>query len=325
MFEIKDELTLENVLKKIDEYSIFKAYCKPFKELDKSFSSELRTDPKPSCRIIYRGGRLIYKDFGEEGSLDCFGYIMKKYQMTFRQALGAVNTDFNLGLQQELARPSLNFFGFEDKVKLIEKKEAEIKVKYRQWNKADVKFWREGFKIELETLQLYKTRPIQWMFVNDKFITAPKQSYASLIDVENSKSIYKIYSPFDEFKWLTNCKSHHYLGYSQLPRIGELLIITKSLKDVMELYQMGYNSIAPQSESRQIKDGFMELLRKRFNRIIVFFDNDNAGRLGAEKITSKHSIENIIIPVDTGCKDISDYVKLHGLYQGKQLVTQLIT
>ena len=134
MFEIRDELSLENVLKRIDEYSIFRAYCKPFTEINKPFSSELRTDPKPSCRIIYRGGRLMYKDFGEEGSLDCFAYIMRKYQMTFRQALGAVNIDFNLGLAQDYIKPSLNFFGFEDKVVLKEKKDVEIKVKYRKWN-----------------------------------------------------------------------------------------------------------------------------------------------------------------------------------------------
>jgi len=206
VFEIKEDLTVDNILSRIDEYNIFRAYCPNFKEIDKPFKSEYRDESIPSCRIIYKNKRLWYKDFGSgDKAVDCFGYIMKKYSMSFLQALGIVNLDFNLGLQQgTLIRPSLNLFGFTDKVVLTEKRDTEIQVKYRAWLKKDVEFWRDTFYIEKNTLELYQTSPIKYLFINGKFMVAPELSYASLIDVEDSKPIYKIYSPNNIYKWLTN-------------------------------------------------------------------------------------------------------------------------
>ena len=37
MFEVKEKLTKENILSRIDEYSIFKAYCPNFKEIETGF------------------------------------------------------------------------------------------------------------------------------------------------------------------------------------------------------------------------------------------------------------------------------------------------
>ena len=159
MFEIKDALTVQNILKRVDEYSIFKSYCHNFNEIDKPFVSELRKEDIPSCRIIYSRGRLWYKDFGEADKMvDCFGYIMKKYSLNFIQALGVVNTDFNLGLQQgEILKPSLNLIGLPDKPEYKEKSPVKLKVKNREWTKGDVDFWRGNFHIEKETLDIYNT------------------------------------------------------------------------------------------------------------------------------------------------------------------------
>jgi len=44
MFEVKENLTRENVTSRIDEYSIFRAYCTNFKDIDIAFNSELRDD-----------------------------------------------------------------------------------------------------------------------------------------------------------------------------------------------------------------------------------------------------------------------------------------
>ena len=326
MFEVKDALTVQNILKRVDEYSIFKSYCHNFNEIDKPFVSELRKEDIPSCRIIYSRGRLWYKDFGEADKMvDCFGYIMKKYSLNFIQALGVVNTDFNLGLQQgEILKPSLNLIGLPDKPEYKEKSPVKLKVKNREWTKGDVDFWRGNFHIEKETLDIYNTAPVKYFFVNDTFINAPKLCYASLIDMEDSEPIYKIYSPFDKtHKWISNCKANHYLGYNQLPWLGEILIVTKSLKDVMELYQFGYNSIAPQSESQLPTDEFIRKLYKRFNKIIVFFDNDVAGIKGAERISTTYNLPMIMLPQDTA-KDISDYVKLFGVEQGKDIMNRLL-
>ena len=104
----------------------------------------------------------------------------------------------------------------------------------------------------------------------------------------------------------------------------DVLTITKSLKDVMELYQLGYSSIAPSSESARIEDDFMRLLHKRFEKVIIFFDNDEAGITGAGKITYHHGINSIMIPIEYKTKDLSDTIKIHGLDKGKEIIKNLI-
>jgi hypothetical protein len=327
MFEVKEELTIENILNKVDEYNIFKTYCSNFKDIDKPFKSELYNDTKASCRITFSHRRLWYKDFGEsERAIDCFTYIMKKYNLSFQQALGLVSNDFNLGLQkpkESIIKSNVCVNNSCCTDLLHEKRDTEIKVKYRNWTKNDVLFWNGLYHIEKETLNLYKTRPIKYSFLNGKFYIAPKLSFASLIDIENSRNIYKIYSPFTIQKWICNCKSHNFLGYNQLPWVGDLLIITKSLKDVMVLYQYGYPAIAPQGENVPITEEFMTLLKKRFRRVVLFYDNDEAGIKAAKKIVNKHKVENIILPV-TDAKDISDYVKDFGFHNGKLIMEILL-
>lgn len=331
MFEVKEPLTLENILNKISDYDIFKAYCPNFKEIDKKFIATLnrsKEESLPSANITYYRGQLWYKDFGRpDKAMDCFSYVQAKYNVSFVQALNIINLDFNLGLQGDvLPRPSLNYIGLPDVI--FEKKEKEstiIRPKFRQWLKMDESYWFIDFSITKPTLEYYNVKPIQWYLLNDKFIQADKLTYSYLIDKDKDNKYYKIYSPYNHScKWITNCKAIHYQGYNQLPISGDLLIITKSLKDVMELYQMGYNSIAPGSESARIEDDFMRLLHKRFEKVVVFFDNDEAGITGAGKITYHHGIESIMIPIEYKTKDISDTIKLHGVDMGKELIKTLI-
>lgn len=326
MFEVKKDLSIANIFEKVDEYSIFRAYCHPFKDIDVAFCSELREDPVASCRITYYRGRLWYKDFGNgKKAIDCFGYIMEKYTVNFLQALGMVNLDFNIGLKSyKEFRPSLNLIGFEDKIELKERKDIIIKIKYRKWYKRDVVYWKNTYGIEKSTLELYQVKPIEYFFLDEKFIAGSKLSYAYLIAIENQINHYKIYSPYSEYKWINNCKSHHYQGYNQLPESGDTLIITKSLKDVMVLYQFGYSSIAPQSEAQLVDKDFMKTLKKRFNRIIMFFDNDGPGINGAMKNCDKYKLEMITVPLDYCAKDISDVIEMYGTDVGKELMKQLI-
>ena len=100
MFDVKKQLTTENILERISEYDIFKAYCPYFSDIDRKFIAVLNRDKSeklPSANITYYRGKLWYKDFGSsDKAMDCFGYIQAKYKATFVQALGIINLDFNL-------------------------------------------------------------------------------------------------------------------------------------------------------------------------------------------------------------------------------------
>ena len=332
MFDVKKALTIENILEKISEYDIFKAYCPYFQDIDKKFIATLnrnKSEKLPSANITYYRSKLWYKDFGSPNkAIDCFSYIQTKYKVSFIRALGIINLDFNLGLQGEtLPRPSLNYIGLPDV--MFDKKEKVstiIRPKFRQWLQRDKKYWEVDYSISKPTLEYYNVKPVQWYLLNDKFIQGEKLTYSYFVDQEDKVKYYKIYSPLSlTSKWITNCKAHHYQGYNQLPMSGNLLIITKALKDVMVLYRMGYSSIAPSSESALIDDDFMRLLHRRFEKIILLFDNDEGGLRGASRLTYHHGINSIIIPYEYHSKDISDTIKLHGFDKGKEVMKELIS
>lgn len=331
MFDVKEPLTIENILERINEYDIFKAYCPYFQDIDKKFVATLnrsKTEDYPSASITYYRGKLWYKDFGSPvKAMDCFSYIQAKYGVSFIRALSIINLDFNLGLKgEELPRPSLNYVGLPDTLYLRKEKESTIiRPKFRQWLKRDYNYWSYYYSITKPTLESFEVRAVQWYFLNDTFIQGEKLTYSYFVDEEDSVRYYKIYSPLSlTSKWITNCKAHHYQGYNQLPMSGDLLIITKSLKDVMVLYQMGVASIAPNSESSLIDDDFMRLLHRRFEKVILLFDNDEAGIRGANRIRYHHGIDSIIIPYEYHAKDISDAVKLHGFDKGREIMKGLL-
>ena len=327
MFTQKDDLIVENIFKKIDDYAIFKNYCTNFNKVGEYFKSELRKDTNPSCVINYYNGRLWYRDFGDSESLDCFSYIMKKYNMTFMEALGTVNLDFNLGLRQEIIVPSLNYIGLPDirsRVNPINRREKSIRVKAVSWNVNNIRYWEE-YGITKKILKYYNVEPIIWYTINNIRIQAEEFTYSYFLGTHNGMYIYKIYAPFSESKWISNAKADIYSGYSQLPLYGKLLIITKSLKDVMVLAQLKIPSIAPQSESNIIKEEFMALLKRRFESVIMFYDNDKTGRINSTKACDKFNLKEIYIPItllEKGIKDISDYSKEYGLTEAKQFLTR---
>ena len=93
-------LKTQDILNKISEADIFRTYCNGFKSLNKNFCSELREDNNPSCLIkVGDNGRLYYCDLANGSFMDCFDYVMEKYNLTLQEALSVINNDFFTWLQ----------------------------------------------------------------------------------------------------------------------------------------------------------------------------------------------------------------------------------
>jgi DNA primase len=92
----------------------------------------------------------------------------------------------------------------------------------------------------------------------------------------------------------------------------------------MVLHELGYDSVAVQSEGSIPSKHVTEHLQNRFSDILVLFDNDSAGIQGAEKFCQLHDLQSIMIPKESKAKDIAEFVKLHGVNKAKHLVKCLI-
>ena len=108
-----------------------------------------------------------------------------------------------------------------------------------------------------------------------------------------------------------------------LPKNGEFLVCTKSLKDVMLLYEYGIPAIAPCSENEFLSDTQYERIKSRFKHILLLWDNDLPGISAANKIRKKHpDIEVMFLPIKGPDKDISDFRKAHGNKRTLELIEQ---
>ena len=123
---------------------------------------------------------------------------------------------------------------------------------------------------------------------------------------------FKIYRPLASkyTKWRTNLTTRHVQGLAELPAEGgNLLIITKSLKDVMCLYEMGFNAIAASSETTFIPDDILKPLCSKWKHVVILYDRDKTGMRRAREYSKKYRLDAFFVHKKFKAKDISDAVK----------------
>lgn len=319
----EDHLSKDMILSRIREIDIFSYYCPSFKELGVKFCSELREDNSPSVSIVIWQNKLLYKDFGHpEHTFDCFSYVMKKYNCKFYDALRIIDNDFGLNLSafKDTIGFSMGAPAVRTSAKVEQKKVVIIKKRRRKWMKRDAEFWSKFF-IKKQTLIKFDVCPITHYWINEKRFSC-ELSYAYRVGKK-----YKIYSPYEDIKWISNTTSKHVQGYSQLPEKHYICVVTSSLKDVMCLYEIGIPAIALQSEMQMPDKALVHELQERFDIVALFYDNDfenvnNPGQAMANKIIREFpNFVNIVLPEQYGVKDLSDYI---AKYQSVDLINALI-
>lgn len=120
----------------------------------------------------------------------------------------------------------------------------------------------------------------------------------------------KIYNPYEtKFKWFGNCNKYDVYGIHQMQN-HKTVIITKSGKDLMLLksiaksHNLEFDVIAPNSESYLLPEEYMYKLEGK--RVILWYDNDVAGKLLASKHREYYNAELVFNP-HTKPKDPSDW------------------
>ena len=259
----------------------------------------------------------MFKDHGNGFSGDCIRFVGLLLGLDYYQALWRIAYDFNFSTRYETTTSRV------PKKKIIQKP-ITIGIKRRKWRGKDAAFWK-SFGIRKATLERYNVVPIEYLFVNDAVIQTKDVTYAYLETKDNVVS-YKIYQPYNkQFKWINNANYSVHQGYTQLPDNGDLLIITKSLKDVMSLYDViGTSAIGLQSESVMMKGSVMKEYKSRFKKVVCLFDNDKAGKSLSLSFSSKYKVPYFFMPEMEGVTDFSDLVKIIGIEKAKVKFNTLI-
>jgi|TARA_R110000744_G_scaffold46917_3_gene103575 hypothetical protein len=319
-----DHLHSDVILEKISEYDIFRHYISGFKEIGVRFKSELRDDKSPTAVIYVWKGRLWYKDHGHpDHSFHCFGYVQHKHQCDWVTTLKLIDSDFGLNLSNfKHDALTTNRVGIKHERQDLSEKVTIISKKSRKWNQEDANFWRQ-FYVSKEILVRFGVEPISHYWINTLRFNCDSITYSYPFG-----NRFKIYSPFSkEGKWSSNVSAKDIQGWNQLPKTGDVVLLTSSLKDIMTLLSIGYVSVALQSEMQMPSENLIAQLKGRFKEVLVLYDNDfsketNPGQMMAHRICKEYNLVNICIPSKYESKDPSDLVRNENRLILKQIIDE---
>lgn len=303
----------------ISDYDIYTHYLGYNFKVGEAFNSPLRKDNNPSFSIFKsKRGELLYKDFGSGETGNVISFVQIKMNLpNYQSALVQIYCDLIWNKKGKVE-------GVKEVTKQIKTTKADIGIKRQNFTQIDYNYWNQ-YGITLKILKHFDVYPIKYVFKGPYIhweYTKDSPMYA--YKVYDKFKIYRPLETSNKSKWYGSLTREYLQGYKQLPNKGDLLIITKSMKDVMCLYSFGYIAIAPSSESTLIPENIINNLKKRFNNIILFYDNDESGKLYSDRMSKKYELNKIEIPIEKKAKDISDYYKLYGKQNSKELLGKLI-
>ena len=288
------------------------------------FKSPLRSDNHVTCSF-FRGksGNLYFKDFASGKCLTFEGVVMEKYNCNYHTALKIIAKDFGYTKDSPVKKIAVKI-----QPKFEEEKQTFIQIEAKEFSEPELKWWG-SFGITKDILHRFKVYSCSTVFLNRNIYAQSAQHspiYGYYFGKKESIEQWRIYMPKrKEFRFIGNVSTKTIQGYKQLAKTGKLVVITKSMKDVMCLYSLGISAIAPNSETQFVSDKVLEELKQRFKYIVLLYDNDLTGVRFTNKIRKQHS-ELIVsmIPRSTGAKDISDYYYMYGRKNTQEFITNYI-
>jgi len=326
----KKELNKKNILEELKDQSlVYEYYLKhPIREGIK-FISPFRKEKDPSLSFKYfeNTNSWVWRDWGDTSqhkSMSIFDFVMRLFNCDFVSAMIRINNDLGLNLEgsKEPSKSVKKFLGNNTPIKhKIEKKKKRIRISFRKYTKNDYDFWAQ-FGITKNTLKLYRVYPIDKAWLNYTIIKEHKSNDTIFAYLINNNV--KIYHPNNKTRFLGNVTLNDISGWDQLPNNGENIIITKSHKDVMVLYEMNISAISPQGEGMSLSKDMIDELELRFNNIYILYDNDDPGIKASDNAKDIYpNLKQIYIPKEV-CKDVSELSFIKGLKKAKEIIINLL-
>lgn len=324
MFELPPKITKKFLLEKNPAEAYFEFYLGvPVKKGLFTSPSCLRVDHKPTCAFYKnKKGDLIYKDFaGISG--DFVNIVMHLYNVSYYKALNIIANDFRIVKldSYEVNKPKLIYTG----VILEKNNKAKIQVEIKEFSKKELDWWG-SFGILSRTLKKFRVFSIKHIFLNNNYFSSSTESspiygYYGGKDVDGDE-LWRLYMPTKRsYRFMSNWKSTLVQGAKQLPKSSNFIVITKSLKDVMALYEFGITAVAPISENVFVTESQYNKLKSMFGTIFLLYDFDLPGIRAAQKIRKLFpDVKVLLIPKRYKCKDFSDFVKKYNTLKVFKLI-----
>lgn len=332
------EITKDYILSNISQEDIFEYYLGIGKVVyNTQIKNPLRKDVNPSASFTWtRKGKLIFRDWTERETLDCFDVVQRRFNINFYEAIEKVARDFGLVGNKKIADTKYNTDPFRmDQLVKSQSMQSIIEVKTKPYSRVDIDYLK-SYGITSELCRKYQVYSVQYAWLNSslKYVftkDTPALAYYFGIDELTKIAKWKLYfynRQKGDTRFLQNTTDIN--GLEQLPETGPVLVITKSMKDVMVLASFNVAAIAPQSESMEIDPDLITELKARFPVIVTLYDFDYAGVKGAQSLKRKYGFEPLFLTngrfgsLDYKAKDISDFRRDFGAYETEQIIKYAI-
>ena len=279
----------------VSDEDIYIYYIGEF-ENNQWIKSPLRTEDDASFRISFYNGEWKWTDFGiSNNPKNAVEFVAQYFNISIAQAYDKIYNDIYLNKEHKKITINTPITNEIESYCKIRNYFHDWELEY--WSKAnitaqDLKYW-DIYSGEI------RNNGIIW---HKSKIGDPLFIY--MFDKKNQ--IYKGYRPLSKdsrLKFYGKNVAGHIQGYDKLPEKGDILIITKSYKDIIVWSKLGYPAIAPHTENMFISPFDIYDLQTRFKTIYVNYDNDATGVKKCIEYTNEYGLNYFNLPLDTGCKD----------------------
>lgn len=310
----KVSVSFEEIKSKVSDADLVSFYL-GVNEVPCVIHSPLRKDNRPSFGLYSKDRKRIYWiDFATNEQGGIYDLLSLMWHCDYKGVLKRVQEDikkFTNGAKIDTHVP----FTIRDTASYNENTDLQCKV--REWKQCDIDYWG-SYGISLDWLKYADVFPISHKIIisdGKKYIFgADKLAYA-YVERKEGRVTLKIYQPLNKsgYKWANKHDRSVISLWTKVPEKGDKLCICSSLKDALCLWaNTGIPAIAVQGEGYGMSETAISELRRRYKKVYILFDNDEAGLADGKKLAQQTGFTNIILPKFNEGKDVSDLFKAVG-------------
>lgn len=301
--------TLEELHAHIGELDIYIHYFGDINKNEVWFNSPFRQDSKPSFRISFYEGHWVWTDFGISPYPNkVINFVMKIENLNFYEAINFCY--YNICKTNKI----LHVYEKSKKVSCFISK---------NFKKIELDYFKQASITEQDLLDFnVYTGDI---YLNDRiYMSSSNQNPVFIYMFNIEKQKYQGYQPLKtNNRFFNNNINEETLGFNTLKYRKNLLIITKSYKDIIVWNKLGIDAIAPPTEVLFIKEEHLNYFKLIYKTIIVNFDNDETGVKKSIEYTQKYNLGYFNIPKGLA-KDPFEFVVKYGYNELLNLLKQKI-
>jgi hypothetical protein len=288
-------------LEQYDDKYLFSLYISDFHVGD-VIRSPLRDDDNiPSFSTHYYNGRIMFKDFKTNQSGNIIQLVMYLFNLNFFQAVDKIISDAYKN-KPDFTKSKTIYKN--ENIQLNNGDTKRFIPLFRKPEEEDKLFWKSY--CELNSLDKFNIYCVSGYFYNTYKVNFNKYVF-------KIGSRYKFYNPGNTPKYFGNTNSNSIQGWHMLNFDKKDLILVSSMKEVIVLYELGIQAIAPNAESVLISPKVLKFLKFNFN-IKIWYDWDIAGLTNAKKHSKIYNLKidkrQFLFPKEV--KDVSDFRKKYG-------------